>query len=409
MEKRESFVKYIDNHLHFDEFDINKLKGKYPTPFYLYSHNVLQANYLEFDEAMKNANINGQICFALKSNPNLTLIKKLNELGAGADIVSGGELERAMNAGINPAKIVFSGVGKTSAEIDYGIQAGIYSFNVESIEELELIKERAQHFNKKVSVAFRLNPKVKALTHKHISTGFKTHKFGLLAQDILEISKVNEIWEQLSLKGLSVHIGSQLTELEASLEAFEKLSACANSLDHNLEFLDVGGGLGVNYAGDEAPGIDAYMDIVKKGLASAKPQKVIFEPGRRIVAQSGMLVTSVIRNKKSEDCHFLIVDGGMNDFVRPSLYGAFHEIYEGIRSEEKVKTDIVGPICETADCFGESRSLSPLKAGDLLIISHTGAYGYSMASHYNLRKKPIELMIGKNHQIEVVNNQIGYE
>lgn len=409
MEKTTSFVNYQDNQLHFDNYNINQLKGKYLTPLYLYSHNVLKENYLEFDNAIKDAGINGQICFALKSNPNLTLLKKLNELGAGADIVSGGELERALNAGVCPSKIVFSGVGKTAAEIDYGIQAGIYSFNVESTEELELIQQRAQHFNKKVAVAFRLNPKVKAITHKHISTGFKTHKFGLLAQDILEVSKNKTIWEHVQLKGLSVHIGSQLTELEASREAFEKLAACANSLDHDLEFLDVGGGLGVNYAGDEAPGIDAYMKVVKEGLSAAGPKKVVFEPGRRIVAQSGMLVTSVIRNKKSEDCHFLIVDGGMNDFVRPSLYGAYHEIYEGIRTEHKVKTDIVGPICETADCFGESRELSEMVSGDLLAISHTGAYGYSMASHYNLRKKPIELMIDKDHRIKVINNQIGYE
>lgn len=409
MEKRTSFVNYIDNELHFNGFKINDLKGKYQTPLYLYSKNVLKENYLEFDQAMQEAGINGQICFALKSNPNLALLKGLKELGAGADIVSGGELERALNAGIPADKIVFSGVGKTASEIDYGIQSGIYSFNVESLEELDLIKARAEHFNKEVAVAFRLNPKVKALTHKHISTGFKTHKFGLLAQDIIEIANNSDYWGNVQLKGLSVHIGSQLTELEASLEAFKKLADCANALPQELDFLDVGGGLGVNYAGDEAPGIMDYMNIVKEGLKSANPKKVVFEPGRRIVAQSGMLITSVIRNKSSEECNFLIVDGGMNDFVRPSLYGAFHEIYEGTTSTNKIKTDIVGPICETADCFGESRNLAKMHMGDLLAISHTGAYGYSMASHYNLRKKPIELLINEDNKIEVINEQIGYE
>lgn len=409
MEKRTSFVNYQNNELYFSDFKINDLKGKYPTPLYLYSQKVLKENYLEFSNAMQETGINGQICFALKSNPNLALLKQLKELGAGADIVSGGELERALNAGIPPDKIVFSGVGKTASEIDYGIQSGIYSFNVESIEELDLIKTRAAHFKKEVGVAFRLNPKVKAITHKHISTGFKTHKFGLLEEDIIQVSQNDAYWENVKLKGLSVHIGSQLTELAASKEAFEKLADCALKTKADLDFLDVGGGLGVNYAGDEAPGIMDYMAVVKAGLSRANPKKVVFEPGRRIVAQSGMLVTSVIRNKKSEDCHFLIVDGGMNDFVRPSLYGAFHEIYEGVRTDNKIKTDIVGPICETADCFGEARELSPLNMGDLLVISHTGAYGYSMASHYNLRKKPIELMITEENKIEVVNEQNHYE
>jgi diaminopimelate decarboxylase len=409
MEAQTGPIEYRDKELYFDGVKLDSITEHFRTPFYLYSENELIQCYQDFDQGIKDAGLNGMICFALKSNANPTLIKKLADLGSGADIVSGGELKRAIECKIRPQNIVFSGVGKTQEEIDYGIQMGIYSFNIESIDELELIAQRALHFNKEVSVAFRLNPKVKAKTHKHISTGFKTHKFGLLQEDIIEIAKHESFRHQLKLKGLSVHIGSQLTNLEASLSAFQKLAETANTVG-GLEFLDVGGGLGVNYdlKNPVAPTISEYMNCVKTGLKSANINKVVFEPGRRIVASCGVFVTSVLRKKFSEDCHFIIVDGGMNDFVRPSLYEAYHEIYESKQSDQKIETDIVGPICETADCFGEKRMLSDLKAGDTLLISHTGAYGYSMASHYNLRAKPKELIIS-GHEVSLISKEHSFE
>lgn len=409
MEVQTGPIEYKNKELYFDGVKIESLKEHFKTPFYLYSETELIKCYKDFAQGIKDVGLRGMICFALKSNANPTLIQKLASLGSGADIVSGGELKRALECKIDPQKIVFSGVGKTQDEIDYGIQMGIYSFNIESIDELELISQRADHFNKKVDVAFRLNPRVKAQTHKHISTGFKTHKFGLLQEDIIELSKSENFKKDVSLKGLSVHIGSQLTNLEASLEAFTKLADTANAIS-GLEFLDVGGGLGVNYDANNpvAPTISQYMNCVKKGLSAAKIDKVIFEPGRRIVASCGVFVTSVLRKKLSEDCHFVIVDGGMNDFVRPSLYEAYHEIYESKQTDNKIETDIVGPICETADCFGEKRMLSHLNTGDLLLISHTGAYGYSMASHYNLRAKPKELIV-KDKEVLLISKEHSFE
>lgn len=382
---------------------IKDIIAEYPTPFYLYSQKILEKNYLEFyNKALEN-DLNAMVCFAVKSNNNKHILKSLAKLGAGADIVSGGELKAALKAGLPASKIVFSGVGKTKDEIVLGLKEDIKSFNVESVEELELINKLAKKLNTTAKVAFRLNPKVHAKTHKHISTGYKTHKFGILEDDILKTIDDKKYWSHTKLVGLSVHIGSQLTDLDATREAITNACECANKLPQTLEFIDVGGGLGVNYSPNtNAPSVDTYMKLVAEAVSHYKEKvEVVFEPGRRIAASCGFFVTSVIRSKMSEDCRFLIVDGGMNDFVRPSLYDAYHEVLAGHDNGELTETDIVGPICETADCFATKRKLPLLKYKDFVVIADTGAYGHTMSSTYNMRPQPIEIFLTNKGKLKV--------
>jgi diaminopimelate decarboxylase len=389
-------ITFKKNQLFIDKYNFSEIVKENKTPFYLYSERILTNNFNLFKKAIKKSKQKGLICFALKSNNNIEVLKTLARLGSGADIVSGGELKQALKAGIPASKIVFSGVGKTEKEIKEGLKANILSFNVESLEELEMINSLAKKMKVKAQVAFRLNPKVHAKTHKHISTGYKTHKFGILKDDILMAAKVERYWTNTQLVGLSIHIGSQLTNLDATFEAIENMCDCANELGINLKFLDVGGGLGVNYKEGEAPEVDAYIAGVDRIIKSKCGDiKVVYEPGRSISATCGFFVSKVIRSKVSEDCRFVIVDGGMNDFVRPSLYDAYHEIFSSVNSKDLVETDIVGPICETADCFGTSRMLPKLTDKDFVIIGDTGAYGHTMSSHYNMRKKPKEIFLTK--------------
>jgi diaminopimelate decarboxylase len=414
-------ISYKNKHLNFAQTDIQDMAKKYKTPFFVYSEEILKSNYLNFSEGAKSAGlINPLVCFAMKSNPNKELVKILAKLGSGADIVSGGELKRALEAGIAPEKIVFSGVGKTEEEILFALKLkgkGLNSFNVESLEELELINTCAKKLKKKARVCFRLNPVVKPKTHKFISTGNKTHKFGLLEDDIIGCLTKNKYWSHSQLVGLSVHIGSQLLDLKATTKAIQRLCEVALKTKAPLEFLDVGGGLGVDYHPDETkrlPSVEAYMKIVASSLekhfyskSDLRP-RVVFEPGRRIVAKAGIFVMKVLRNKISEDNHFVIVDGGMNDFMRPSLYGAYHALIPGKEAKAETKCHVVGPICETSDCFGSDRLLPNLKSGDLLILKDTGAYGYSMGSNYNLRGRPLELLINTKKKFKIINKAQNY-
>lgn len=416
------YLNYKNKKLHFSKIDILTVAKKHKTPFFLYSEEILSKNYSDFFSGAVNAGlINPLVCFALKSNPNKELVKILAKLGSGADIVSGGELKRALEAGISPEKIVFSGVGKTEEEILYALKlsrGGIFSFNVESLEELELINTCARKLKKKARICFRLNPVVQPKTHKYISTGNKTHKFGLLEADILGSIGQKKYWSHSKLVGLSIHIGSQLLDLKATRKAIAKLCEVALKTEAELEFLDVGGGLGVDYHPDESrklPSISDYMALVADTLNKnfyAKSElrpRVVFEPGRRIVAKAGVFVMKVLRNKISENNVFVIVDGGMNDFMRPSLYGAYHGIRPVVENGKTSQpSHIVGPICETSDCFGSNRSLPPLKSGDLLVLEDTGAYGYSMGSNYNLRGRPLELLASHNNKIKVVNKAQDY-
>lgn len=399
-------LQYKKNKLTFDGLLLEKIAKKRPTPFYLYSKKALDYYYKSFyQSALKNKIPTPLVCYAVKANSNLEVLRRLKRMGSGADVVSVGELKKALKAGINPEKIVFSGVAKTQSEILFALKCGkngIYSFNVESIEELELINTIAKKEKKIARVAFRLNPQVNAKTHKHISTGNKTHKFGLLKDDILEAVAVSEFWTNTTLVGLSIHIGSQLTEMKATVAAIKELSNLAHLINLPLEFLDVGGGLGIDYTQQEKvklASIDTYMSIVSKALQtyyfskSIHSPRIVFEPGRILVGKMGVLVSRVVRTKMSDNCHFTIIDAGMNDLIRPALYEAHHEVLPETISKKLITTDIVGPICETADCFGTKRKMPALKSGDLVVIDNAGAYGHTMASTYNEREIAAEVLI----------------
>lgn len=414
-------LNYKNKKLQFSKIDIESVAKKHKTPFFLYSEEILTNNYLTFFEGAKAAGlINPLVCFAMKSNPNRQLVKILADLGSGADIVSGGELKRALEAGIPPHKIVFSGVGKTEEEIIFALKLpgkGLNSFNVESMEELELINQCAKKLKKQARICFRLNPVVQPKTHKYISTGNKTHKFGILEKDILSCLGKKQYWSHSSLVGLSIHIGSQLLDLKATKKAIQRLCEVGLKTGEPLEFLDVGGGLGIDYHPSETkklPTIESYMQIVAETLnkhfyskSELKPN-VVFEPGRRITGKAGIFVMKVLRNKVSEDNLFVVVDGGMNDVMRPSLYGAFHDLIPVKEAKATKSSHVVGPICETSDCFGSGRMLPPMKAGDLMILKDAGAYGYSMGSNYNLRGRPLELLLDKKKKLKVINKAQDY-
>jgi len=403
--------KIIKQTLHIDNHSLKEIAKDYQTPLYIYSQIALEDQYLDFFNASLEASItNPMVCFALKANNNINMLKSLAKLGCGADIVSGGELKQALKAKIPANKIVFSGVGKTADEIKMALNAskeGIYSFNVESIEELEEINEISKKLGKRARISLRLNPEVLAKTHKHISTGHKTHKFGILKEDITRAVKKKNLWTHCDLKGLSIHIGSQLTCLKATKKAVAQMCHLALELNLKLDFLDVGGGLGVDYERqNDTPSAHEYMTAIGESLAknyytkTDKRPRIVFEPGRFISAYSGYFLTKVLRTKRSGDCNFVIVDGGMNDFVRSSLYGAYHEITPvKIRGTTKSLTDIVGPICETTDCFASKRPMTKLIKDDLIVVEDVGAYGHTMSSTYNMRKRVSEIFITKEGKI----------
>lgn len=399
-------LQYKNNILTFDGHTLDAIAKKRATPFYLYSKKTLDFYYKTFyQSALKYDLPSPLVCYAVKANSNLDVLKRLKTLGSGADVVSVGELKKALKAGIDPQKIVFSGVAKTASEIHFALNCarkGIYSFNVESIEELELINQLARKSKKIARVAFRLNPQVNAKTHKHISTGNKTHKFGLLKSDILEALSVPTFWDHTQLVGLSIHIGSQLTDLKATVLAIKELSALALTIETPLEFLDVGGGLGIDYTTEERSklaSIQTYMETVSAALykfyysKTEHTPRVVFEPGRILVGKMGVLVSRVVRTKTSDNCHFTIIDAGMNDLIRPALYEAYHEVLPALKSKKAIITDVVGPICETSDCFGSKRNLPSLQTGDLVVIDNAGAYGRTMASSYNEREIAKEVFL----------------
>ncbi len=392
---------YIDNKLHFEKHNIHSLSTTYKTPFYIYSLPQILSNFNQFkNAAIKQGITNHLICYALKANSHSDIIQLLKNQDAGADIVSQGELVCALKNGIDPKKIVFSGVGKTEEEIKIALSSQIYSINVESTDELETINTIAKQCSLKARVAFRLNPQVKTKTHQYISTGYDNHKFGIISKDIDLALKEKALWTHTDLVGLSIHIGSQLTCLEATKDALYELKELINNHQLNLEFIDVGGGLGIPYNPKERKtiaSVDDYMKIIKKCLDKEINEnvKIIFEPGRYIVADAGALVTKVIRIKQSESYNFVIVDGGMNDFARTALYQAFHNILPSPYrvNSQNISTNIVGPICESSDFFAKNKEMPEIKKNDLLVIGDAGAYGYSMCSTYNLRKKPSEVIL----------------
>lgn len=373
---------------------ISKIAAEVGTPFYLYSEQKLRDNFKSFADAVKPLK-KATVCFAVKSNFNPTILKILAGMGAGADIVSGGELELALQAGVPADKIVFSGVGKTRAELTAAIMAGIKQINAESESEIRLINEIAIGLNKTAAVGIRVNPDVDARTHEKITTGKKENKFGIDWNDARRLFLSAEQFKGLSLHGIEVHVGSQILELSPFREAFVKTKKMLNDLKEHgvsIQTVDVGGGLGVAYKTDEsAPSPADYIAVLQDVLGDFDGE-FVFEPGRCISGDAGVLVASVVRVKQTGDKRFAVLDAGMSDLVRPAMYDAYHNI-EAIKSgEASERYDVVGPICESADIFGKDRMLPELNEGDLIAIETAGAYGAAMASNYNGRPLIAEVL-----------------
>lgn len=390
--------------LHCEDVSLHEIAEKYGTPAYIYSRATLTRHYRVFDEAL--AAIDHQICFSVKANSNIAILKLLSSLGAGADIVSGGELTRALRAGIDPKKIVFSGVGKTADEMRQALAAKILVFNVESLAELELLNEVAGEMQVRAPVSLRINPNVDAKTHPYISTGLQENKFGIPWEVATKSYQRAQALENIETLGVDCHIGSQLKELAPFVDAAQKLVALVESLialGISIHYLDVGGGLGIPYSEPGESGAPSPADYGRALVEALDPLaqhqiKLICEPGRVIAGNAGVLLTKVLYCKESEVKKFVITDAAFNDLMRPALYGAYHPItpVSEETDRETIVTDIVGPICETGDFFARDREIPAVRRGEYLAVGSAGAYGFSMASNYNSRPRACEVLVDGN-------------
>ena len=386
---------YKNGVLHGEEVSLAAIAEAVGTPFYCYSSGAVTSAYQSFADAFRG--LPALVCYALKANANLALVRTLARLGAGGDVVSEGELRVALAAGVPAERIVFAGVGKTAEEMAAGLEAGILQFNVESLPELEALNRVAAARGVRAPTALRINPDVDARTHEKITTGRAENKFGIDLGRIREVAGLAAGMPGISLQGLAVHIGSQLTGLEPFRAAFERMAALYLELreaGHALHQLDFGGGLGIAYRDEAPPAVADYAAMVKE-VAGALDARLVFEPGRLLVGTAGVLVTRVIYVKEGAQRRFLIVDSAMNDLIRPTLYDAWHDIIPVSETpgDDNQLFDIVGPVCETGDTFARQRPLPPTAAGDLLAICCTGAYSACMASAYNMRRLAPEVLV----------------
>lgn len=379
--------------LHVEDTPLSAIAERFGTPTYIYSRAAFTQHYLSYSQALGSHP--GMICYAIKANSNLGVLNLLAKLGAGFDIVSIGELERVLRAGGDPKRIVFSGVGKTAEEMARALDVGIFCFNVESEAELEILAQVAADKGMVANISLRVNPDVDANTHPYISTGLKENKFGIDIKRAVAVYKRAAELPSLSIQGVDCHIGSQLTQLTPFLDALDRVLALIDELavvGIAIHHLDLGGGLGVTYRNETPPEVSDYMAALKEKLG-ARPLSLMFEPGRSISANAGVLLTKVLYLKPTEHKNFAIIDAAMNDNIRPSLYQAWQDIRTVKPSSEPVKKwDLVGPICETGDFLGKDRDLA-VAPGDLLAMMSTGAYGFSMASNYNTRGRAAEVIV----------------
>ncbi len=401
--------KYKGKELYCENVPVERIADEVGTPFYLYSASTIERHYRVFDEAFDQ--VDHLVCFSAKSNSNLAVLKLLGSMGAGADIVSGGELFRALRAGIAADRIVFSGVGKRDDEIRYALDSGILMFNIESEDEMKAIERVARGMRKKAPVAVRVNPDVDPKTHPYISTGLKKNKFGVPVTEALALYREARSMPHLEVVGIDCHIGSQLTSVEPFGEAARRIMDLVNRLEGegiSLRYIDLGGGLGIVY-GDESPPLpSAYAQTIMEAVGDGS-RTLIFEPGRVIVGNAGILVTRVLYNKRGSTKNFIIVDAAMNDLVRPSLYDAYQEVRPVVRSDrETIVADVVGPICESTDFLARDQMVSRVGSGELLAVMSAGAYGFPMASQYNSRPRCAEVMV-KDDRFEVVRDRETYE
>ena len=379
--------------LRCEQVELQSLAESYGTPLYVYSKASLESGFTAWQDALSG--LPHLICYAVKANSNIAILQCLAKLGAGFDIVSGGELARVMMAGGDPKKVVFSGVGKTPAELNDALDAGIRCFNVESASELKLLESIAAKKKMTAPVSIRVNPDVDAQTHPYISTGLKENKFGVDEATALELYHQAHASDHLNPVGIDCHIGSQLTDISPYLEAVDHLLGIIDQLGDmgiTLEHIDIGGGLGIQYQHEPETGPVALIELLKARLAQ-RGLEVVVEPGRSIVGNAGVLLSEVVALKHGEHKNFAIVDAGMNDLIRPSLYQGWHAITPVVqRDAETLTYDVVGPVCETGDFLGKDRDLS-IKEGDVVAVMSAGAYGFVMASNYNSRPRAAELLI----------------
>jgi len=397
-------MKYINKKLTIEKVSVEDLAKKYSTPAYCYSYSQLKENINSFKKSFKS--FSPLICFAIKSNTNLNLIRQIKKFGLGADVVSMGELMIAIKAGINPKKIVFSGVGKTSSEIIYAIDKKILLINAESKSEIIEIDRIAKLKKKKIQIGIRLNPNTDAKTLTQISTGKKENKFGVDDKTFFELINYCKNSNNLELKCLSLHIGSQILDHKPYEKMLKVVDRIINKIDYKFEFIDLGGGMGISYSNNNKKlNYKKYNFAIKKFLKNHK-SKIIFEPGRSIVGNTGTLISKIIYIKKSEKKNFVILDAAMNDLMRPALYGATHKTLPSIKINKRSKNtyELVGPICESTDKFTTLNNFQKLKEKDLIAICDVGAYGMSLSSNYNVRPKPIELLI-KGSKIKVIKKR----
>ena len=389
-----AMFEYKSDRLHGEAVALDAVAERFGTPTYVYSRAAILENYRRLADGLTR--IPHLICYSVKANSSLRILRLLREAGAGFDIVSAGELARVLRAGADPSRVVFSGVGKTAEEMDAGLAAGILMFNVESSGELEVLESRAKALGKTATLSIRVNPDVVAETHPYISTGQIVHKFGVPKDEAIELYRRVARSESLRARGVTCHIGSQILEVEPFHKALDEIldvARAVRSVVPAIEYLDIGGGFGIPYEGEPPLAHDRLFE----GLASrlrGTPYRLVIEPGRSIVGNAGVLLARVLYVKRNPQKNFIVVDAGMNDLMRPTLYGSFHEIVPvERRGAETITADVVGPLCETGDFLAQDRPMPDVQPGDLLAILTAGAYGYALASNYNTRPRPAEVLI----------------
>jgi len=400
---------YHNNELYCEEVPIKRIAGQVGTPFYLYSLHTLENHFKVFDSAFDG--IDHLTCFSVKATSNIAVLKIFINLKGGVDIVSGGELYRALNAGVDPCKVVFSGVGKQIKELEYALEAGILMFNVESTPELTALNQLAARLGKKARIALRVNPQIDPQTHPYIATGLKKSKFGIeIKQALVDYQEAKKL-KHIEIIGVDCHIGSQITEIQPFTEAPRKVKELVGLLKkENIEikYIDLGGGLGITYQQEKPPHPREYASAIIEEMKDLGCT-LILEPGRVIVGNAGILVSKVLYLKEGTEKTFVIVDAAMNDLIRPSLYGAFQAIQSVVNTEkEEMVADIVGPICESGDFFAQDRIIPRVKPNDLIAIMSAGAYGFTMSSNYNSRPRVPEVLV-RGKEFYVVRERESYK
>lgn len=404
-----NYFHYENSELWCEDVPVSRIAQDVGTPFYLYSHKTIARHFTVFDEAF--ADVPHIICFSTKANSNIAILRILVNMGGGVDIVSGGELYRALRAGVDPKKVVYSGVGKRVDEIKYAIESDILMFNVESSQELEVINACAGELGTNARISLRVNPDVDPMTHPHISTGLKENKFGIDINKSLDEYRRARYLKHIDIIGVDCHIGSQITEISPFLDALDRLKNLIQLLRKDgidIRYLDLGGGLGITYDEETPPHPTEYAQAIMD-RAEDMDCTFVFEPGRVIIGNAGILISKVLYTKGTDEKNFVIVDAGMNDLIRPSLYDSYHAIQPIVEKKgSKFSADIVGPICESGDFLAKRRTMPRFERGDMLAVMSAGAYGFTMASNYNSRPRVAEVLV-KDDQYFVIRQREAYE